>query len=118
MISPLARSDLAPTGKLLVGINYGNPVLATRDPTSGDLRGLAVDLTRELGRRGDVPIELVGYDTIAKLVEGLKTGAWDIAFFAIEPERAGEISFTAAIIEVRRHMPCTGRVAALHHHRR
>jgi polar amino acid transport system substrate-binding protein len=100
MISPLARSDLAPTGTLRVGINYGNPVLATVDPTSGNLRGLAVDLAQELGRRVGVAIALVGYDTIAKLVEELKSAAWDVAFLAIEPGRAGEINFTAPCIEV------------------
>ena len=47
------RMDLAPTGKLRVGINYGNPVLAKKDSTSGDLHGVAVDLARELARRAD-----------------------------------------------------------------
>ncbi len=100
MISPSLRSDLAPTGKLRVGINYGNPVLATRDPTSGDLRGVAVDLARELGRRVGVPVELVGYDAAGKMVEGLQAGAWDVAFLAVDPGRAGEISFTAPYIEI------------------
>jgi len=100
VISPSLRSDLAPTGKLRVGINYGNPVLATRDPTSGDLRGVAVDLARELGRRVGVPVELVGYDAAGKMVEGLQAGAWDVAFLAVDPGRAGEISFTAPYIEI------------------
>jgi len=43
LTSPSVLSDLAPTGKLRVGINYGNPVLATRDPGSGELRGVAVE---------------------------------------------------------------------------
>jgi hypothetical protein len=30
------RSDLAPTGKLHAGINYGNVILAARDPASGE----------------------------------------------------------------------------------
>jgi len=100
VISPSLRSDLAPTGKLRVGINYGNPVLATRDPTSGDLRGVAVDLALELGRRVGVPVELVGYDAAGKMVEGLQAGAWDVAFLAVDPGRAGEISFTAPYIEI------------------
>lgn len=99
-ISPSLRSDLAPTGKLRVGINYGNPVLATRDPTSGDLRGVAVDLARELGRRTDVPVELVGFESAGLMVEGLKAGAWDIAFLAVDPGRADQISFTAPYIEI------------------
>lgn len=100
MISPSLRSDLAPTGKLRVGINYGNPVLATRDPASGDLRGVAVDLALELGRRLAVPVELVGYEAAGKMVEGLQTGAWDAAFLAVDPGRTGEISFTAPYIEI------------------
>ena len=100
MISPSLRSDLAPTGKMRVGINYGNPVLATRDPASGELRGVAVDLAQELGRRIDLPIELVGYDAAGKMVEGLKAGAWDIAFLAVEPGRANQIDFTPPYIEI------------------
>jgi polar amino acid transport system substrate-binding protein len=94
------RSDLAPTGKLRVGINYGNPVLAARDPSSGELRGVAVDLARELGRRVELPVELVGFESAGQMVEGLKNGAWDIAFLAVEPERADRISFTAPYIEI------------------
>jgi polar amino acid transport system substrate-binding protein len=100
MISPRLRSELAPTGKLRVGINYGNPVLATRDPASGDLRGVAVDLARELGHRLGVPVELVGYDAAGKMVEGLQAGAWDVAFLAVDPGREAEISFTAPYMEI------------------
>jgi polar amino acid transport system substrate-binding protein len=85
---------------LRVGINYGNPVLATRDPSSGELRGVAVDLARELARRLAVPIRLVGFDAAGKMFEAVKTGAWDVAFLAIDPGRAGEIEFTAAYIEI------------------
>jgi polar amino acid transport system substrate-binding protein len=99
MMSPSLLSDLAPTGKLRVGINYGNPVLATRDPAGGELRGVAVDLGRELGRRLGVPVELVGYDAAGKMVGGLKT-VWDVAFLAVDPGREGEISFTAPYIEI------------------
>jgi polar amino acid transport system substrate-binding protein len=98
VISPSLRSDLAPTGKLRVGINYGNPVLATRDPTSGDLRGVAVDLARELGTRLGVAVELVGYEAAGKMAAAVRSGAWDVAFLAIDPERAAEISFSAPYI--------------------
>jgi polar amino acid transport system substrate-binding protein len=100
MISPILRSDLAPTGKMRVGINYGNPVLATRDAAGGELRGVAVDLARELGRRADLPVEIVGYDAAGKMVEGLKSHDWDIAFLAIDPDREAQISFTAPYMEI------------------
>jgi polar amino acid transport system substrate-binding protein len=100
MISPILRSDLAPTGKMRVGINYGNPVLATRDPAGGELRGVAVELARELGRRVDLQVELVGYDAAGKMVAGLKSQEWDIAFLAIDPDREAQISFTAPYLEI------------------
>jgi polar amino acid transport system substrate-binding protein len=100
MITPSLRSNLAPTGRLRVGINYGNPVLATRNRASGDLQGVAVDLARELGRRLDLPVELVGFESAGQMVEGLKAGAWDAAFLAVDPGRTGEITFTAPYIEI------------------
>ena len=38
MSSSSLLTDLAPTGTLRVGINYGNPILAQRDAGSGELR--------------------------------------------------------------------------------
>jgi polar amino acid transport system substrate-binding protein len=92
--------DLAPTGKLRVGINYGNPVLANRDQTSGQLSGVAVDLAGELGRRTNLPVELVGFESAGKMVEGLQAAAWDVAFLAVDPGREQEIDFTAPYIEI------------------
>jgi polar amino acid transport system substrate-binding protein len=100
VISNSLRFDLAPTGTLRAGINHGNPVLATRDASSGELRGVAVDLALELGRRVGLPVDLVGFESAGKMVEGLKVGAWDIAFLAVDPERADQISFTAPYIEI------------------
>ena len=100
MITPSLRTDLAPTGKLRVGINYGNPVLATREPSTGDLRGVAVDLARELATRTGLPVDLVGFESAGKMFEAVQAGAWDVAFLAIDPGRADQISFTAPYIEI------------------
>jgi polar amino acid transport system substrate-binding protein len=99
-VFPPARSDLAPTGTLRAGINYGNVILATRDPASGESRGVAIELTRELGRRLGVPVQLVAYTSVAVMVDAAKTAAWDIAFLGADPARAGEISFTAPYLEL------------------
>src|SRR5215472_11359644 len=98
--SPAARAALAPTGKLRAGINYGNFILAQKDPATGDSRGPAIDLTRELGKRLGVPVELVAYTAVGTMVDGAKAGAWDIAFLGSDPARAGEIDFTAAYLEL------------------
>ena len=90
--------DLAPTGKLRAAINLGNMVLAQKDPATGDLRGVTVDLARELARRVGLPLELVPFDAAGKVFDALKNGAWDVAFLAIEPVRAAEIAFTAPYV--------------------
>jgi polar amino acid transport system substrate-binding protein len=100
MISSSLNSELAPSGNLRVGINYGNPVLATRDAASGELRGVAVDLARELGARAGLPVQVVAYESAGQMFEGVRSGAWDVAFLAIDPGRMGEISFTAPYIEI------------------
>jgi len=100
MISPSILSDLAPTGKLRAGINYGNPVLAKRDPASGDLSGVAVDLARELGTRTGLPIELVAFESAGKMFDAVKAGAWDVAFLAVDPGRADVIDFTEPYVEI------------------
>ena len=100
MISSSLRAALAPTGKLRAGINYGNPVLATRDGASGELRGVAVDLARELGRRTELPVDIVSFESAGKLFDAVKSGAWDVAFLAVDPGRADEIDFTAPYVEI------------------
>jgi len=99
-VSLAARSDLAPTGKLRAAINFGNPILAGRDPTTGEPRGVSVDLSRELARRLGVPVQFVTYDAAGKVVEGLKSGAWDVAYVAIDPARAVDISYTAPYVVI------------------
>ena len=93
-------SDLAPTGKLRAGINYGNPILAQGGPATADLRGVTVDLSRELARRIGVPVELVPYEAAGKMTDAVKAGAWDVAFLAVDPARASEITFTAPYLEI------------------
>ncbi len=87
-----AVSDLAPSGKLRAAINLGNPVLASRDPAGGEPRGVSVDMARELAGRLGVPVALIPFDAAGKVVEAGKTGAWDIAFVALDPLRAAEIA--------------------------
>jgi polar amino acid transport system substrate-binding protein len=88
--------DLAPSGKLRVGINFGNMVLAQGTPDAP--RGITPDLSRELSKRLGVPIEFIAYDAAGKTFEALKAGKLDIIFLAIEPVRAAEVEFTAPYV--------------------
>jgi polar amino acid transport system substrate-binding protein len=89
--------ELAPTGTLRAAINFGNSVLAQKGP-GGEPQGVTADLSRELARRLGVPLQFVTFDAAGKVFEALKTGAWDMAFIAIEPVRAAEIEFTAPYV--------------------
>ncbi|MEA3157832.1 MAG: polar amino acid transport system substrate-binding protein [Betaproteobacteria bacterium] len=99
-VSPAVLSELAPTGKLRVGINMSNFLLTRRDPTTGEPAGVAVDLGRELARRLGLAIELIPYPNPGALADAAKTGVWDVGFLGAEPQRANEIDFTAAYVEI------------------
>jgi polar amino acid transport system substrate-binding protein len=93
-------ADLAPSGKLRAAINFGNSVLAQRDPAGGAPRGVSGELARELAKRLGVPIEYLTFDAAGKVFEAAKAGAWDIAFLAIDPVRAAEIAFTGPYVVI------------------
>jgi polar amino acid transport system substrate-binding protein len=97
-VSTDVMKDLAPGGKLRAAINLGNSVLAQTDAATGQPKGVTPDLARELGRRLGVPVEFIIFDAAGKVFEAVKSGAWDIAFVAIEPVRAAEIEFTAPYV--------------------
>ncbi len=99
---PQVRAELAPTGTLRAGINYANTVIATKDPATGELRGVSVDLMRELARRLNVPVELTGFDFSGKLTEALNAGALDIGGIAggAGSGREGTLDFTAGYVQI------------------
>ena len=94
VMPPETVRDIAPSGTLRAAINFGNPVLAQKEP----LGGVSIDLARELARRLGVPLELVTYDAAGKVTADARSGAWDVAFVARDPERAKDIEFTAPYV--------------------
>lgn len=100
--SPMTPAEaariMAPSGTLRVAINFGNPVLAQRDPATGEPRGLSVDLAQEIGRRLDLPLQLITFPAAGRVTEALREGAWDLCFLAIDPVRAQGIAFTAPYV--------------------
>ncbi len=99
-VSPAARTELAPTGKLRVGLILSNQVLVTKDPNTGELRGVTVALGKALAQRIGVAFEPVGYPNPAAMVKSFGANEWDIAFFAIDPARAKEVDFSPPYMEV------------------
>src|SRR5262245_17950115 len=98
--SPEAVAQLAPGGKLRAAINFGNPVLASKDPATGEARGVSVDLSRELAKRLGVPLEVVAFTAAGRVVEAAKNNAWDIGFVAIDPLRAVDMIQSPAYVVI------------------
>jgi polar amino acid transport system substrate-binding protein len=94
------RREMAPSGRLRAAINLGNTVLAQTD-AAGAPKGISVDLANELARRLGVPLEMIRYPTGgAVLPAGLARDHWDVAFLAVEAERALEADFTTPYVYI------------------
>ena len=99
-ISSAVRSELAPKGTLRVGLNMSNFLLTRTDEKTKQPAGVAVDLGRELARRLGVPVEFIPYPNPGALGDAAKSDVWDVGFLGAEPQRAKEIDFTAAYVEI------------------
>ena len=88
---PIAQKDLAPTGTLRVAVFTCNPVLGTKK--DGQLAGTTVAMGRALAQSAGVPVQLIEYTAVAKLVEDAKAGAWDVASVAYDPARRDVLEF-------------------------
>ena len=98
-ISAETRTSLAPTGKLRVAF-LSAPIYAAKDPATGELKGVAVDLGKELAQRMNVPFDAVVYPTFPELMSGARSGQWDVALMGVDPERAKVVDFSAPFMNV------------------
>jgi len=71
-----------------------------KDAPDGTPRGIAPDLGRELGKRLGAPVEFVRFKQAGQLADGVRDGKCDVGFLAAEPQRANEIAFTKAYLEI------------------
>jgi polar amino acid transport system substrate-binding protein len=97
-ISPELLREMAPTGTLRVATNLGNPVLAARDPATGEFHGVTIDLAREMGRQLNLPVTFTPFNAAGKVFEAVPSNTLDVMFLAIDPVRAAEILFTGPYV--------------------
>jgi polar amino acid transport system substrate-binding protein len=111
--SPETKAAVAPTGKLRVAF-ISTAIYATKDPATGELKGVAIDLGKDLARRVGVPFDSVVYPNPPALIGGAKSGEFDVALTGINAERATALDFSAPYMEVeqgylvRAGVPITG----------
>lgn len=91
-------SAFTPSGALRASINLGNPILANKNPASGEPVGVSIDLARAFAERLGVAVELVVFDKAAASVEAVRNEQADIGFFAIDPARSEGLRFTAPYV--------------------
>jgi polar amino acid transport system substrate-binding protein len=93
-------ADLVRAGKLRAGVGVVAPHWAIKDPRTGELRGVAVDVARALATRLGIELVTVEYPSPPSVLEGLKVAAWDVGFLAIDPSRAVVVDFSPPYLQI------------------
>ena len=91
--SQTATTEIAPSGRLRVGLIGSNPVLVTRMP-DGSAGGVSAALGKFIADKLGVPFEPVVYANPAAYTESFDKGAWDIGIAAKDPSRAAKLDFS------------------------
>jgi ABC-type amino acid transport substrate-binding protein len=85
---------------LRVCINTGNALLAQLDPIGGQPKGISVKLAQALAAENGLQLEMHIVGTAKAAVEAIASKKADIGFFAVDPERAKDIHFTSAYLNI------------------
>jgi len=88
--APSSMRDIAPTGSLRVAIAVGpaaSTFWATRDPVSGEPRGVTVELAKAAAAKLHAPLKLVSYQNSGEIAAAAAKDAWDISFMPADAER-------------------------------
>ena len=110
MPSVAVRDELAPTGKLRVGLAFApsKTGLFVLKDASGQPSGVTVDLGNAMGRQLGVPVEFVLASNTGELTNGVNSGAIDVAFMPVDDERKTKVDFGPAYFMIE----CTYLVRA------
>jgi polar amino acid transport system substrate-binding protein len=84
-----AMKELAPTGKLRVGIVFA-PVMSTffviKDE-AGKPKGVTVDIGEALANKLNLPVEFVLYPNSGQVTDAVESGAVDVGFMPVDEQR-------------------------------
>lgn len=93
-------ADILKAGKLRAGFGL-TPIGATKDPVTGEIKGVAVDLGRALAARIGVELVPLVYPRPGAVMDGLRSDGWDVAIsLGIDPARVAEADFSPPYMEV------------------
>ena len=91
-----AKKELASTGKLRAAIAVApapGVFFAIKDKSSGEYRGVTVELARALAAKVGVGVEFVVYSNSGQIVAAADRGEWDVTFLPVDEERRKAVVF-------------------------
>src|ERR1700722_2424760 len=94
VVTAAQADDRVPTGTLRVTYIATNPVQASVDPKTGEIRGPGAAVAREIAKRLGVPVKITGVAGPAAVIDSIRKGEADIGFLAFDPLRAAEVDFS------------------------
>lgn len=92
-------ADIVRAGTLRVGLGLGVLMQAIKNPTTGELRGAALELSRALAAWIGVRLITVEYPRPGAVLDGLRTNAWDVSFLVIDPARRESVEFSHVFLQ-------------------
>jgi polar amino acid transport system substrate-binding protein len=90
--------ELAPTGKLRVGVAYApavTPLFVTKD-AAGQPHGVSLDIVTALGKAAGVPLDVLVAATTGELTDAVAAGKIDIGVMPADDERKQRVDFSSA----------------------
>ena len=97
-----ARADvmkeLAPTGKLRVAIAVApapSALFAIKDDTTGQYRGVTVELGSAMAKELGVPVEFLPHLASGEIQNSAASGKWDVTFMPVDAEGRKIVNFGA-----------------------
>jgi polar amino acid transport system substrate-binding protein len=97
--SAAARTELIARDTLRVAFPVASALYVLKDPATASLRGVSIEIGKELAARFGVPFEACPYTTVRDLIRATDADEWDLATVVIEQERETVLDFSAPYLE-------------------
>ncbi len=90
------KKELVPTGTLRVAIAVApapSALYVIKDATTGNFRGVSVDLGSALAKKLGVPVEFLPHLASGEIQNEAASGKWDVTFMPVDEERKKFVDF-------------------------
>jgi polar amino acid transport system substrate-binding protein len=91
-----AVKELMPTGKLRVAVAVSpapSALYSVKDPATGKLRGVTIELGGALARKLGVEPQFLEYLASGEIQNSAASGVWDVSFMPVDEERKKFVDF-------------------------